>query len=107
MREVRNSGDMLAVHLVGHLAGLVDLDAGEADPVVEAESPGVLADYADVHPNVAGVRHGSAEGVDEPATVRLVGGAAVHPRPAIKFPPFGPEHLTNSLNHLAELAAPT
>ncbi len=25
----------------------------------------------------------------------------------IKFPPFGPEHLTNSLHHLAELAAPT
>ncbi len=24
----------------------------------------------------------------------------------IKFPPFGPEHLTNSLRHLAELAAP-
>ena len=23
----------------------------------------------------------------------------------IKFPPFGPEHLTNSLHHLAELAA--
>ena len=25
----------------------------------------------------------------------------------IKFPPFGAEHLTNSLHHLAELAAPT
>jgi hypothetical protein len=25
----------------------------------------------------------------------------------IRFPPFGPEHLTNSLHHLAELAAPT
>jgi uncharacterized protein YndB with AHSA1/START domain len=25
----------------------------------------------------------------------------------IQFPPFGPEHLTNSLHHLAELAAPT
>jgi hypothetical protein len=25
----------------------------------------------------------------------------------IQFPPFGPEHLTNSLLHLAELAAPT
>ena len=25
----------------------------------------------------------------------------------IPFPPFGPEHLTNSLHHLAELAAPT
>jgi hypothetical protein len=25
----------------------------------------------------------------------------------IKFPPFGPEHLTNSLHHLAELAAVT
>jgi hypothetical protein len=25
----------------------------------------------------------------------------------IRFPPFGPEHLTNSLLHLAELAAPT
>ena len=25
----------------------------------------------------------------------------------IQFPPFGPEHLTNSLRHLAELAAPT
>ena len=25
----------------------------------------------------------------------------------ITFPPFGPEHLTNSLHHLAELAAPT
>ena len=24
----------------------------------------------------------------------------------IKFPPFGPEHLTNSLHHLAEIAAP-
>ena len=24
----------------------------------------------------------------------------------IQFPPFGPEHLTNSLHHLAELAAP-
>jgi hypothetical protein len=24
----------------------------------------------------------------------------------ITFPPFGPEHLTNSLHHLAELAAP-
>lgn len=25
----------------------------------------------------------------------------------IQFPPFGPEHLTNSLQHLAELAAST
>jgi hypothetical protein len=25
----------------------------------------------------------------------------------IQFPPFGPEHLTNSLHHLAGLAAPT
>ena len=25
----------------------------------------------------------------------------------IRFPPFGPEHLTNSLHHLAELAAST
>ncbi len=25
----------------------------------------------------------------------------------LTFPPFGPEHLTNSLHHLAELAAPT
>jgi uncharacterized protein YndB with AHSA1/START domain len=25
----------------------------------------------------------------------------------IQFPPFGPEHLPNSLHHLAELAAPT
>ena len=25
----------------------------------------------------------------------------------IQFPPFGPEHLANSLRHLAELAAPT
>jgi hypothetical protein len=24
----------------------------------------------------------------------------------ITFPPFGPEHLTSSLHHLAELAAP-
>jgi hypothetical protein len=24
----------------------------------------------------------------------------------IQFPPFGPEHLTSSLHHLAELAAP-
>jgi hypothetical protein len=28
-------------------------------------------------------------------------------REFIQFPPFGPEHLTNSLHHLAELAAPT
>jgi hypothetical protein len=28
-------------------------------------------------------------------------------REYIQFPPFGPEHLTNSLQHLAELAAPT
>lgn len=27
-------------------------------------------------------------------------------REYIQFPPFGPEHLTNSLHHLAELAAP-
>ena len=27
-------------------------------------------------------------------------------REYITFPPFGPEHLTNSLRHLAELAAP-
>jgi uncharacterized protein YndB with AHSA1/START domain len=27
-------------------------------------------------------------------------------RERIQFPPFGPEHLTNSLHHLAELAAP-
>ena len=30
-----------------------------------------------------------------------------HIREYIQFPPFGPEHLTNSLRHLAELAAPT
>jgi uncharacterized protein YndB with AHSA1/START domain len=28
-------------------------------------------------------------------------------REIINFPPFGPEHLSNSLQHLAELAAPT
>lgn len=28
-------------------------------------------------------------------------------REYFQFPPFGPEHLTNSLHHLAELAAPT
>jgi hypothetical protein len=28
-------------------------------------------------------------------------------REYIEFPPFGPEHLSNSLRHLAELAAPT
>ncbi len=28
-------------------------------------------------------------------------------REYIQFPPFGPEHLPNSLHHLAELAAPT
>jgi len=28
-------------------------------------------------------------------------------REHIPFPPFGPEHLTNSLHHLAELAVPT
>ena len=28
-------------------------------------------------------------------------------REYIQFPPFGPEHLTSSLHHLAELAAPT
>jgi hypothetical protein len=28
-------------------------------------------------------------------------------REYIQFPPFGPEHLTNSLHHLVELAAPT
>jgi hypothetical protein len=28
-------------------------------------------------------------------------------REYLQFPPFGPEHLTNSLHHLAELAAPT
>ena len=28
-------------------------------------------------------------------------------REYLHFPPFGPEHLTNSLRHLAELAAPT
>ncbi|WP_433281384.1 hypothetical protein [Micromonospora sp. CA-244673] len=28
-------------------------------------------------------------------------------REHIQFPPFAPEHLTNSLRHLAELAAPT
>ncbi|HEY2508340.1 MAG TPA: SRPBCC family protein [Streptosporangiaceae bacterium] len=27
-------------------------------------------------------------------------------REYIRFPPFGPDHLTNSLGHLAELAAP-
>ncbi|HKN98649.1 MAG TPA: polyketide cyclase [Pseudonocardiaceae bacterium] len=27
-------------------------------------------------------------------------------REYIQFPPFGPDHLTNSLHHLAELAAP-
>ncbi|MFC7100079.1 hypothetical protein ACFQQB_06090 [Nonomuraea rubra] len=26
-------------------------------------------------------------------------------RKCIQFPPFGPEHLTNSLHHLAELAS--
>jgi hypothetical protein len=25
----------------------------------------------------------------------------------LQFPPFGPEHLTNSLHHQAELAVPT
>ncbi|MGW6529309.1 polyketide cyclase [Streptomyces venezuelae] len=29
-----------------------------------------------------------------------------HIREYIHFPPFGPEHLTNSLHHLAELAVP-
>ncbi|SMD22516.1 SRPBCC family protein [Kibdelosporangium aridum] len=29
-----------------------------------------------------------------------------HIREYIQFPPFGPEHLTNSLQHLAELATP-
>jgi hypothetical protein len=28
-------------------------------------------------------------------------------REYLQFPPFGAEHLTNSLHHLAELAAPT
>ncbi|MHA4849893.1 SRPBCC domain-containing protein [Rhodococcus sp. MSC1_016] len=28
-------------------------------------------------------------------------------REYLQFPPFGPDHLTNSLHHLAELAAPT
>ena len=28
-------------------------------------------------------------------------------REYLHFPPFGPEHLSNSLQHLAELAAPT
>ena len=28
-------------------------------------------------------------------------------REYIQFPPFGPEHLSNSLHHLAELAAPS
>ena len=28
-------------------------------------------------------------------------------REYLHFPPFGPEHLSNSLHHLAELAAPT
>ncbi|MFJ7996757.1 polyketide cyclase [Streptomyces sp. NPDC096310] len=28
-------------------------------------------------------------------------------REYIRFPPFGPEHLTNSLHHLAELTVPT
>ena len=28
-------------------------------------------------------------------------------REHLQFPPFAPEHLTNSLHHLAELAAPT
>ncbi len=28
-------------------------------------------------------------------------------REYLDFPPFGPDHLTNSLHHLAELAAPT
>jgi len=27
-------------------------------------------------------------------------------REYLRFPPFGPEHLINSLHHLAELAAP-
>ncbi|HEX3784117.1 MAG TPA: polyketide cyclase [Pseudonocardiaceae bacterium] len=30
-----------------------------------------------------------------------------HIREYLRFPPFAPEHLTNSLRHLAELAAPT
>lgn len=30
-----------------------------------------------------------------------------HVREYLTFPPFGPEHLANSLHHLAELAAPT
>lgn len=29
-----------------------------------------------------------------------------HIREYLQFPPFGPEHLSNSLHHLAELAAP-
>lgn len=32
---------------------------------------------------------------------------AVFIREYIQFPPFGPEHLADSLRHLAELAAPT
>jgi hypothetical protein len=28
-------------------------------------------------------------------------------REYLRFPPFAPEHLTNSLHHLAALAAPT
>ncbi|WP_276209451.1 hypothetical protein [Streptomyces dangxiongensis] len=28
-------------------------------------------------------------------------------REYIQFPPFGPDHLTDSLHHLAGLAAPT
>ena len=41
------------------------------------------------------------------AHLRLVSGAAVRPGRSIHFPPFGPEHLPNSLHHLAELAVPT
>ncbi|WP_242613138.1 hypothetical protein [Herbihabitans rhizosphaerae] len=35
--------------------------------------------------------------------------SAVPPRirQYIQFPPFGPEHLINSLHHLAELTTPT
>src|ERR1700733_9365024 len=55
--------------LVAHLAGLVDLDARAADSLVEAQCLGVPADHADVPPGRAGVRHGSAEAVDELAAV--------------------------------------
>ena len=42
--------------------------------------------------------------------VRLTYDWSAVPQPIrehIQFPPFGPEHLTSSLHHLAEVAAPT